>query len=388
MKKKIIIVLLAAVFATGCGNKNTENSKADTQTDDTETNSASDETDGTQSKADQIKYDLDQCVTLGDYSALEISLPNSYKVTKEQVEDYALSMAKYYAQPSYKDTDKTTVEEGDTVNIDYEGKKDGVPFEGGTDTGFNLTIGSDQFIDGFEDGLIGKNVGETVELNLTFPENYGGDLAGADVVFTVKINKIVEEEPFELTDEYVKSNLNSETVEDYKKNVKEYLKTQHQNDKEKDTRQAVINKLLEISEVSVPEELLEARVEDYIVQFTAENCSDGTSLADYLASAYDGGTEENFRADVTNSMKTNLETEFVLEAIANKEGIKLDEDEFKEYVNQQMEANNFANEEAFYKANGVNADSGEKSQRKVFVCNQALDMVISKADIKTGVTPE
>ncbi len=112
------------------------------------------------------------------------------------------------------------VKEGDTVNIDYEGKKDGVAFEGGTAQGYNLTIGSNSFIDGFEDGLIGVEVGSTVDLKLTFPKDYqSAELAGQFVVFTVKVNYIVTEEG--LTPEEYYSELGFESVEDYYADVKE-----------------------------------------------------------------------------------------------------------------------------------------------------------------------
>ena len=167
MKKKIMMILLAAVMtvsAGACGKEKQEKPESgstDTQTDDKGGKDADAESDGGEgaAKADQVSYEADQCVTLGDYSALEISLPNEYKVTKAQIDDYALSMAQYNAKPVYKDTKKKTVEDGDTVNIDYEGKKDGVAFPNGTDEDFNLTIGSNSFIDGFEEGLIGKKVG-------------------------------------------------------------------------------------------------------------------------------------------------------------------------------------------------------------------------------------
>lgn len=397
MKKKVIMILLAAVLsvsAGACGKENQKDSQSDTQADDNQTDTKDEKQDAKEetSKADQVSYDIKKSVTLGDYIGLKVSLPNEYKVTKEQVEDYALSMAQYNAQPVYKDTNKKTVEEGDTVNIDYEGKKDGEAFEGGIAKGYHLKIGSDNFIDGFEDGLIGAKVGQTLDLNLTFPENYpSADLAGAAVVFTVKVNKIVEEDPdakFELNDEYVQQYYQCETVAEYKKKVKSYLEADNKKNKELDTRQEVIHKLQENCEVTIPDELLEARVADSIVIFTNRNCSDGTSLKDYLASNYNGMTEEDFQSDITNEVQTNLKTELILEAIVEKEGLKLEEEAFQEYVQQQMEANAYETAEDFYKANGVNVKSGEAYERKVFLCNQALDMVVEQAEIKYGVAPE
>lgn len=385
MKKKILMVLLAAAMAMSAGACGKEAQKD---------SSGGAQADGKQStaEADKVDYQAEECVKLGDYLAMEISLPNDYKVTEEQIEDYANNMAQYSAQPSYKDTNKKKVEEGDIVNIDYEGKKDGVAFDGGTDTGFHLEIGSNTFIDGFEEGLIGKKVGQTVDLDLTFPENYqSADLAGQAVVFTVKINKIVKEDPdakFELTDEYVKKNFNVDTVDDYKKQVKDYLEELNKNNKTTDTRQAVINKLQEVCEVNLPNELLEARTSDYVVQFTNNNCTDGTTLADYLSKNYNGMTEEDFRENITNEMRTSLTTELILEAIAKKEGIELDEDAFADYVKQQMEVYAYEKEEDFYKANGVDAAAGEAYERKVFVCNRALDKVVENAKVAYGVEPK
>ena len=112
-------------------------------------------------------YDVEKYVTLCDYDGMKVEVAGDFDISDDDVVDYINNMLTYY--PSYEDTDKQTVEEGDFVNIDYEGKKDGVAFDGGTAKDYVLEIGSDTFIDGFEDGLIGVNVGDTVDLNLTLP---------------------------------------------------------------------------------------------------------------------------------------------------------------------------------------------------------------------------
>ena len=185
MKRKItalIIAVCAVSLIGGCGGKGTsdkgQNTAEGTEDSDGETSATS--------------YNVDECVKLAEYKGLEVTL-GAYEVKEEDVKSNIESTLASY--PNYIDTDKTTVEEGDIANIDYEGLKDGVAFEGGTAQGANLEIGSNSFIDGFEDGLIGKKVGEDVELNLTFPEDYQNtELAGQAVVFKVKINKIVKEE--------------------------------------------------------------------------------------------------------------------------------------------------------------------------------------------------
>ena len=387
MKKKIVLMLTAvmmtAALATACG-KNGNDGKDGEQ----KGSQTIQETQDDGSKAGKIRYDAAECVTLGDYSALQISVKNTYEVTQEQIDDYAQRMVQYYAQPAYKDTDKKTVEEGDTVNIDYEGKRDGVAFEGGTAQGAHLTIGSNRFIDGFEEGLKGRKVGETVDLDLTFPDPYelNPEMAGAKVVFTVTINKIEEIDESvkpELTDEFVRANFNADSVKEYKKNVKEYLKTANESSRRSDTIQAVTDKLQEICTVEFPEGLLEARVEDYIVQFTNSNCKD-TTLEEYLKSSFNGMTVDEFEKSITAEMEVNLKIEFILQTIAQKEGIELDEDKFQEYVTSMMGNGNYEAKEDYFAANGVSEKNGETFVRRLYVCNLALEQVMDQAEVEYG----
>lgn len=374
MKKKLFMLLLAASMASTVSACNNGKEKT-----------------GQEAKADengiQSDYDIEELVKLGDYSALTVSLTGNYEVTKDQVDEYALNNAKQSAKPVYKDTDKKTVEDGDTVNIDYEGKKDGVAFQGGTAQGQYLTIGSDDFIDGFEDGLIGKKVGQTVELDLKFPEQYQNkDLAGAAVVFTVKINKIVKEDKsvkFKLTDEFAKENLECDTVKEYKEQVRQYLETQNDSMKQSDTRQAVINKLKEICTVKEPEGILDERVSDYIKRFEKQYCQD-TKIEDYLKDNYNGKTIDEFRSEVSADLKDTLQTELILEAIVKKEGLTLDEDAFQDYVKQQMSSYGYKDEEAFYNIYHMDAKEGEEYARKIYICNQALDQVVKNAKVETA----
>ncbi len=401
----IALITAMAVSGIACsdGKKDSANSKDGTNSTDS-TNSAdstspSDSADGSEKetgtddgtaddlKAADVSYDVEKCVELGDYSALKVSLANVYEVTKEQIEDYAQSMAEYYA-PAYKDTDKKTVENGDIVNIDYVGKKDGVAFDHGSDTDYNLEIGSNSFIDGFEEGLVGKKVGETVDLNLTFPENYqSAELAGAKVVFTVTINKIVERDEdakVKLTDEFVKSNFNYETVADYKEKVKEYLELTNESAKSEDTKRAVKEKLLEVCKVTVPEDLIEAKVSEYAQQFASQNCSDGQTLDAYLKEKYNGMTEKEFREQAKTGLMETLKSDLILEAVAKKEGLTLDEDAFQQYLTEQMTANGFEKSDDYFATKGVDSAAGKENERKTFLNNQALDYIVKNADIKYG----
>ena len=167
MKKKLVMILMAVMVASatlgGCGQKGAE----------TGTSVSAEEEDVQISYKELMKatdYKVQKYVKLNDYMNMTVELSQDYSITDEQIQEYIEYLLSMY--PEYETTDKTTVENGDIVNIDYVGKVDGEEFNGGSATGQHLEIGSGSFIDGFEDGLIGKNVGDTVDLNLTFPDSY------------------------------------------------------------------------------------------------------------------------------------------------------------------------------------------------------------------------
>ena len=183
MKKKIMMLVLClsvGAFAVGCSNNDTESNSGSTAS-----------TAGTSSASSEeeipiVDEDLpvSECVTLGDYKGITLD-KEIQQVTDEDVENSISSNLMATV-----DDPEATVQEGDTVDIAFVGKVDGEEFEGGSSDSYNLTIGSNTFIDGFEDGVIGMKQDETKDLNLTFPEDYTEELAGKDVVFTVTVNAI------------------------------------------------------------------------------------------------------------------------------------------------------------------------------------------------------
>ncbi len=332
-------------------------------------------------------YDVEKYVTLGDYDGMEVEVAGDFEVSDEDVVDYINGMLSYY--PSYEDTDKQTVEDGDCVNIDYEGKKDGVAFDGGTAQGYVLEIGSNTFIDGFEEGLIGVNVGETVDLNLTFPEDYqSADLAGADVVFTVTVNKIVKKVETtydQLTDEYVSDNLNYESVDALYNDTKSYMEDDCEQNRVVAERSAVLDKLIENSKVAIPDGLLEMKVDQYIQQFTKQNCQDGKTLSDYLSANYNM-TEEDFNSTITSEMEENLDDEMVLEALVKAEGETLDEEGFASYVASAMKNGSYETEEDLYAAYDSDYEDGRSYLEHRYLLTNALTNLLDKCKITyTGV---
>ena len=316
------------------------------------------------------KDDASNYVTLGKYKGMEVELASNYEVTNEDVKSKIESLLTSY--PAYEDSDKTTVENGDFVNIDYEGLKDGVAFEGGTAQGTVLEIGSGRFIEGFESGLIGANVGDTVSLNLTFPEDYQStELAGQAVVFNVTVNKIVNKADMTydtMTDQYVADNFASsgyETVQALKDGVKEQLTQSNESTKESDTQSAVIEKLQEVCTV-------DERIKEYNekMEKVLKETYD-MELEEYLSSI--NKTQEDFDTEITDYMQQNLEMELILTAIADKEKIKVDEDGYNAYIESILRSGNYESEDALME------EYGEEYVKTTYRNNKAMDMIRENA---------
>jgi trigger factor len=326
-------------------------------------------------------YDPADYVTLGDYKGLEISVEKT-EVTDASVQAYVEGMIAQYSD--YETTEKTKVEDGDYVNIDYEGLQDGVAFSGGTASDQVLEIGSGRFIDGFEEGLIGANVGDKLALNLTFPDPYENnpDLAGKEVVFNVTVNSIVTPVPAAydtLSDAYVVRNFSYygfTTAQGMKDNVKQYLDSQNEYAIENSKRSAILEKLAENCQVKeLPEGLLDKRVNDYKEKFEAM-CQKqyGKSAAEVLQEQYQK-SEEDFNTEAVEYMKENLETELILLAIADKEGIELDEEGFQEFVSSMLSNYGYSSEDELY------AEYEKSYVQDSYRCNQAISMLAENAKV-------
>lgn len=264
-------------------------------------------------------YTATDYVTVGEYKGLNIVVEPK-EVSDADVESSV--NAEIQAKELYET--EGTVEDGDLVNIDYEGKKDGVAFAGGTAQGADLKIGSDTFIDGFEDGLIGVKVGETVDLDLTFPEDYPSeDLAGQAVVFTVTVNYIVPE----LTDDLaaVLSEEAYVTADSYKESIRETLASE-------DERYQVYNEIMTqvyntCTVNDYPQDLVDfamASIKNSYIQAAQES---GMTLSDLVA-AY-GMTEEQFDEVLLQNIEGSLQQELILKAIAETEGITVSDEEYE-----------------------------------------------------------
>ncbi|MDE6201937.1 MAG: trigger factor [Lachnospiraceae bacterium] len=271
-------------------------------------------------------------VKLGDYKGIEVQVEEP-EITDDYLDGYIdyLLMNNPVSTPV---TDRS-VKMGDTANIDYEGKLDGVAFAGGTAQGFDLTIGSGRFIDGFEDGVVGMEIGETKDINLTFPDPYTNpDLAGKDVVFTVTVNSISLQEAPELNDEYVKS-LGIEdcsTVEDYRNYIYDELMGQAKENFEEDKKDAVLE-VVENNTVfdDMPEGMV-GRLNDMLVRnMEAYAGMYDMDVGEYAANVY-GCKPEEYEDVLLEQAERSARVYVMMSAIADKEKITVTDEEMEEIL--------------------------------------------------------
>lgn len=317
-----------------------------------------------------------EAVTLGEYMGIEVPMEQT-EVTEEELKTYIEDLiAQYETVPVYEPVDKTVVEAGDAVNIDCEGFLDGVAFEGGAFSDQMLVIGRGRFIPGFEEGLIGVNVGDAVSLDLTFPDPYNPnpDLAGKAVVFNVKVNEIFSTMNYDkLTDEYVANNFSAmgvETVDAFKASAKENLSGSLESTK----RIAIITKLEEICTVNeFPQDTLDERVNELVErQKKMSKEQYGLEYGEFLQQ-YFQMTEEEYVKQITEEMKESLTQETILLAIADKEGVEADEEGYQQFITSQAANYGYDSAEAFEEENGA------EYLANIYRCNKAMDLLSENA---------
>lgn len=223
------------------------------------------------------------------------------------------------------------VQADDIANIDFDGSVDGVPFEGGKGEGFDLTIGSGQFIPGFEDQLLGKNVGDEVDVNVTFPEEYhAADLAGKDALFKVKINSVKFKELPELDDDFAQDVSEFDTFDEYKSDVRAKLDKANEERAAHEMEQNVIDAVCDGTTINIPEEMVNTQIDNMIRDMDMQMRYQGIDLSTYLK--YTGQTMDAIREQNKEEALKRVKTTLVIEKVAEVEGISVsDEDVEEEY---------------------------------------------------------
>ena len=325
MKKRAIMIsmlLVMALSVTGCSQKTATKDK-DTKTEET----AKKDTPTTAELMAGI--DVEKCVTLGDYKGVTVE-KTIQSVTDEDVQnEIDNALANYPVEVDQ------AAKEGDTVNIDYVGKIDGEEFDGGSDQGADLKLGSGKFIDGFEDGLIGARKGETRTLNLTFPEDYTQDLAGKAVEFTVTVNA-VKEPLSEPTDQWVADNIEGyDNIADYKAGIRSEQEESNEQTAENQVRYAAWTQVIDNCTINeYPETLVEVGKKLYEQQVETYAKYAGMELDAYIESS--GLTQEEYQSNMEEYGKNVAAQALVCQAICDKEGFAIGDDDYQKALQDML----------------------------------------------------
>lgn len=394
MKKRMIALLLCmtTVFAmTGCGNGSNGSQKGTEAT----TESSVQETYNGPSSA-QMDIDLSKQVTkLADYKGIDVTITGDYDVTDEQVNERTLALLNYRGVKGAEVTDRDTVQDGDLVLVDYTGYHNNEAFDGGSATDVMIDVSNNceatqqtGYIDGFSDGLIGAKVGEETSSDVKFPDEYSNnpDLAGEMTTFKFKVKGIYKALTLDdLTDAQVKENFSDaqiETKEDLLKNVRAMMESQASSSKSQDTVNKVQTYMLDNSEVTIPDEYLEARLAEYQAQYTRDNVGDTQTLEEYLQA--NNTTLANMQKTWKTSLEKQIKLEFIFDRIAELEGLEIDQDKYEQFIDYIISSGNseLSTESAIYDYYGNgNKEDGKKNLKRLYLTNDALSFVVENANV-------
>lgn len=382
---------LSVLLLTGCGGQAAPEGQesvatpAETAAETAAGTESASETSG-QSYPDEayLSYlDVDDYVDIAqaDYMGVEVTVEAPY-VSDSQVEDAIQSALA--ANPDRTEIANRAAQEGDLTDISYVGKKDGVAFDGGTADNYELELGSGQFIDGFEDGVVGMKVGETKDLNLTFPDNYGNaELAGADVVFTVTLNKIYELSKPELNDDFVAGLgiADVATVEEYRQYLYDNYMEDAQEQYETDLQNAVMDAVYANASFKGEASEMKARYHDRIVNNNYSYLSTmaamyGVDLESLLGATwveYVAANEDQIQASAEMAANQIL----LAQKIAENEGLTVTQEEIEADLEEQAGAYGYDSAEAFKEMMGDEI----KGYDEYLVMQKVIDFLVENAHV-------
>ena len=256
-------------------------------------------------------------VTLGQYKGIAVPAAK-WEVKPEQVQA-EIDRAAERVSRMVEVTDRAA-QDGDTTNINYAGTVDGVAFAGGTAENQNLVLGSGMFIPGFEDQVVGMNIGEERDINVTFPEEYQAkELAGKAAVFHVKLNSISYKEMPEINDEFAKDVSEFDTLDEYKADIEKRIGEQEKNAAEQDRTDKIIEKVCQNATVDIPQPMVERAIDQRVNEMNMRMSYQGLKMEDFLK--YTGQTMEQLRQSYADAARKQVLAEVVLDAIRAAEGI-------------------------------------------------------------------
>ena len=307
-------------------------------------------------------------VTLGKYMGVTVTKIDT-SVTEDEVEAELENQRNTNAR-TVTVTDRP-VKEGDTAVIDFEGFVDGVAFAGGKGENHPLEIGSHSFIDTFEDQLVGKNAGDEVEVNVTFPEQYqAADLAGKPAVFKVKINEIKAKELPELNDEFAQDVAGVDTLAEYKEELKKNLTEKKETEAKKTKEDEAIQKIIDKSKMDLPEAMIETQCETMVEEFAQRIAQSGLTMEQYLQ--FSGMTVDQLKDQVRPEATTRIQSSLVLAQIAKEENIEVTDADIDAEVEKMAKAYGMEAD----KLKEYMGDAEKESMKKDLAITKAVDLVM------------
>lgn len=386
MKKKYTAALLAAVMLTmtACGGQDTTNTtgtenagEETTETDETAGDTAGEEETG-ETVDELLNYDpvlyedlTSTLVSLGEYKGIT-AVRNVAEVMDADVQKEIRTVKASYGE--LVDVDREA-ELGDVVLIDFTGYVDGETSDNLQGTEYSLELGSGDFIPGFEDQLVGVKAGEDRELNLTFPEDYYEDMAGKDVTFDVHVHQVQAYEVEGWGDDFVKENLEYESVADMEAAIRQDLEAQAEEDADANVEYDLISSLLDSSEYEVQETDVEAYIDEMMSEYQSYASAMGTDLNTFLQS-YLGVTEEQLREIFRETAVFRVKMTLTFHDIAELEGIEISDEEYQEQVNALAEQYGYEDTAA------VEAVYSPEMIREQMIQEKVIDLIVDNAVIE------
>ncbi len=313
-------------------------------------------------------------VKLGKYKGVQVTKVDT-TVTDEEV-DNAVEAERQKNSRMVSVTDRAAAN-GDTAVIDYEGSVDGVPFEGGKAENHSLELGSHSFIDTFEDQIVGHNAGDEFDVNVTFPAEYhAAELAGKPAVFKVKLHEIKVKELPELNDEFAQDVSEFDTLAEYKEDVRKHLEVEKENEAKRTKEDEAITKIIEKSEMEIPEAMIETQCENMVNDFAQRIAQSGLTMEQYMQ--FSGMTLDKLKEQVRPEAEMRIKSSLVLEQIAKEENIEISDEEVDAEIERMaaqygMEAD---------KLKEYMGESEKTSMKRDLAVTKAVDLIMENVKEK------
>lgn len=310
-------------------------------------------------------------VELGDYNAISVKKV-TYRTTQKEIEAEIKKVQEQNARII--PIEDRAVKDGDLTVIDFEGFTDGVAFDGGKGTDYSLEIGSGAFIPGFEEQLVGAEIGKEVEVNVTFPKDYHSEeLKGKKATFKVTVKEIKEKQLPEINDEFVKDVSEFDTLDEYKKDIKEKIAKSNEQRGRQETENNVIDEVLKIATVEIPECMIETQLENIARDFDYRLSMQGLNLAKYLEMT--GSNIDAFKEQFKEQAEKQVKTSLVLEAVAKAEKVKATEKDIEAEMKKVAEGYNMELD----KVKDLFKDEERKSLENEIITQKTVDLLVKSA---------